>query len=94
LYEISDHSSKINQNKCELKIAGGEYEKCFLIKCRYEKLYSCATPTMTNKLQQMKEATKRLISNETSKDRSIRLKDAATRSVGVKYQMKRYKKDL
>jgi hypothetical protein len=27
----------------------------------------------------MKEATKRLISNETSQDRSIRLKDAATR---------------
>jgi hypothetical protein len=32
------------------------------------------------RLQQMKEATKRLISNETSKDRSIRLKDAAIRS--------------
>jgi hypothetical protein len=28
----------------------------------------------------MKEATKRVISNETSQDRSIRLKDAATRS--------------
>jgi hypothetical protein len=28
----------------------------------------------------MKEATKRIISNKTSQDRSIRLKDAATRS--------------
>jgi hypothetical protein len=41
----------------------------------------------------MKEATKRLISNETSLNRSTRLKDAAP-VLRLKYQMKHYKKDL
>jgi hypothetical protein len=44
-------------------------------------------------IKQMKEATKRLISNETSLDRSTRLKDAAP-VLRLKYQMKHYKKDL